>query len=169
MARVVAALILFFALFGTATANDLSTCTDGSGDAAVAACTRALESARLNRTDRVRAYNSRGILWKRKGDYDRAIADYTAAIELNRNYLFAYYNRGNSYLEKQNFDRAIADFAAAIRINPKYSQAYANRGVAYGEKQDYDRALADYNIAIQLDPEIRNRLQQSRRRSEKQG
>jgi tetratricopeptide (TPR) repeat protein len=152
MARVVAVLILFLALYGTATADDLSTCTNGSGDAAVAACTRALESGRLNRTDRVRAYNSRGNLWKRKGEYDRAIADYTAAIELNRSYLFAYYNRGNSYFETQNFDRAISDYTVAIRINPKYPHAYANRGAAYGEKHDYDRALADYNVAIQLDP-----------------
>ncbi|MGE5158179.1 MAG: caspase family protein [Gemmatimonas sp.] len=151
MARVVV-LILFLALYGTATADDLSTCTGGSGDAAVAACTRALESGRLNRTDRVRAYNRRGILWKRKGEHDRAIADYTAAIELNPNYLFAYYNRGISYREKQDFDRAIADYTAAIRINPKYPQAYVNRGVAYGEKYDYDQAIADYNIAIQLDP-----------------
>ena len=64
MARVVAVLILFFSIYGTATADDLSTCADGSGDVAVAACTRALDTGSINRTDRVRAYNSRGILWK---------------------------------------------------------------------------------------------------------
>src|SRR5262245_8300201 len=112
MTRGVAVLILFFALHGTATADDRSTCADGSGDAAVAACTRALESGRLNRTDRVRAYNSRAILWKRKGEYDRAIADATAAIVLDRNYHLAYHNRGNSYLEKEDFDRAIADYSS---------------------------------------------------------
>jgi hypothetical protein len=60
MARVVAVLILFLAFYGTATADDLSTSADGSGDVAVAACTRALETGSLNRTDRVRAYNTAG-------------------------------------------------------------------------------------------------------------
>jgi len=152
MTRVVAVLIVFLALHGTATADDRSTCEDGSGDAALAACTRALESGRLNRSNRVSAYNSRAILWKRKGEYDRAIADSTAAIDLDRNYHLAYHNRGNSYLEKEDFDRAIADYTAVIRINPKYAMAYLGRGYAYGEKQDYERAIADYNIAIRVDP-----------------
>jgi tetratricopeptide (TPR) repeat protein len=151
MAQVVAVLILFLALYGTATADDLSACANGSGDAAIAACSRALESGRLNRTDRVRAYNSRGILWKRKGEYDRAIADYTAAIRINPKYSSAYTNRGVAYVEKHDYDRALADYNIAIRLDPKDAVAHNNRGVAWKNKGEYDLAIADYNTAIKLD------------------
>jgi tetratricopeptide (TPR) repeat protein len=151
MAQVVAVLILFLALYGTATADDLSACANGSGDAAIAACSRALESGRLNRTGRVRAYNSRGILWKRKGEYDRAIADYTAAIRINPKYSSAYTNRGVAYVEKHDYDRALADYNIAIRLDPKDAVAHNNRGVAWKNKGEYDLAIADYNTAIKLD------------------
>jgi tetratricopeptide (TPR) repeat protein len=149
---IIAAMVLSSALFGHAAADDLTTCKNGSGDEALAACTRALQASRLDRTERVRVYNARGVLWKRKGDYDRAIADYNAAIELDPEYHYAYYNRGISYFERRDIDRAIADFTRVIRINPKYAQAYNNRGTAYKEKQDYDQALSDYDQAIKVNP-----------------
>jgi tetratricopeptide (TPR) repeat protein len=151
MARVPVVPILLLALYGTATADDLSTCADGSGDAPVAACTRALESGRLNRTDRVRAYNSRGNLWQWKGEYDRAIADYTAAISINPKYSRAYIGRGVAYAEKHDYDRALADYNIAIQLDSKDAVAYNNRGVAWKNKGEYDLAIADYNTAIKLD------------------
>ena len=39
-------------------------------------------------------YCNRGYAYGKKGDYNRAIADYTQAIELNPNYVEAYNNRG---------------------------------------------------------------------------
>jgi len=151
MARVAAVLILFLALYGTATADDLSTCAEGSGDVAVVACTRALDSGSLNRTDRVRAYNNRGILRKRKGDYDRAIADFAEAIRINPKYSSAYTNRGVAYVEEHDYDRALADYNVAIRLDPKDAVAYNNRGVAWKNKGEYDLAIADYNTALKLD------------------
>jgi tetratricopeptide (TPR) repeat protein len=32
-----------------------------------------------------------------KGDFDRAIADYTKAIDIDPNYAHAHYNRGDTY------------------------------------------------------------------------
>jgi tetratricopeptide (TPR) repeat protein len=39
---------------------------------------------------------------KRKGDYDRAIVDYTEAISLGPKYANAYYNRGLAWEEKND-------------------------------------------------------------------
>jgi tetratricopeptide (TPR) repeat protein len=69
-----------------------------------------------------------------KGNYDRAISDYTEAIRLKPNYAKAYYNRGNAYREKGDYDRAISDYNEAIRLNPKDANAYHSRGVAYYHK-----------------------------------
>ena len=58
---------------------------------------------------------------QRKGDYDRAIADYDRAIQLKPDYAEAYVNRGWAYNAKGDYDRAIADFDRAIQLKPDYA------------------------------------------------
>ena len=98
------------------------------------------------------AYLNRGVPTRTKGDYDKAIADFTEAIRLDPKYAQAYYHRGVVYGKKGDYDKAIADFTEAIRLDPKSAEAYRNRGVAYGKKGDYDKAIADCTEAIRLDP-----------------
>jgi len=86
----------------------------------------------------------------RKGDYDRAIAEYNRAIRADPNYIIAYIHRGNAYYNKGDYDRAIADYNQAIRLDPNFIAAYHNRGNAYDEKGDYDKAIADYNQVLRL-------------------
>ena len=61
-----------------------------------------------------------------KGDDDRAIVDFTKAIELKPNYADAYYSRGVAYKNKNNPDRATADFHKAIALKPDYASTYNN-------------------------------------------
>ncbi len=70
-----------------------------------------------------RQYFDRAEEHRNKGDYDRAIADYTEAIRLNPQLANAYANRGNSYYYKKDYDRAIADYEAALRIDPNTQNA----------------------------------------------
>jgi lipoprotein NlpI len=88
---------------------------------------------------------------KIQGNWDRAIADYTAALRSDHDNAATYISRGNAYYNKNDYDRAIADYTQAIRLNPNYSIAYQNRGVAYYNKGDYDQAIVDYTEAIRLD------------------
>jgi tetratricopeptide (TPR) repeat protein len=55
-----------------------------------------------------------------KGDYDRAIADYTEAIRLDPGLALAYNNRGFAYSHKGDNDRAIADYDQAINVSVSY-------------------------------------------------
>jgi tetratricopeptide (TPR) repeat protein len=101
-------------------------------------------------------YGDRGNAYARKGDYDRAIADYDEAIRLDPKYAlgYNYYNRGNAYNRKGDYDRAIADYDQAIRLYPKHAKAYNNRGEAYEAKNDLDHAIADYDQALKLAPSL---------------
>jgi len=98
------------------------------------------------------AYNNRGLAYYDKGDYDRAIADYDQAIQLEPD-ATTYYSRGLAYYYKGDYDRAIADYDQAIKLKPDYAIAYRSRGRAYRKKGDYDRAIADLNQAIALAPQ----------------
>jgi len=100
------------------------------------------------------SYVNRGVAYYNKDDDDRAIADFTQAIQLNPKYAVAYNDRGLAYDKKGDTDRAIADYTKAIQLDPKYAVAYNNRGNAYYTKGDTDRAIADFTEAIQLDPKL---------------
>jgi hypothetical protein len=101
-----------------------------------------------------------GNTYSDKKDYDRAIADYTQALQLNPFDTLTYYFRGIVYEMKGDYDRAIADYTEAIRIDLNYDKnmynkhgsMYNSRGDAYYNKGDYDRSIADYTEAIRLDP-----------------
>jgi tetratricopeptide (TPR) repeat protein len=98
------------------------------------------------------AYIDRGVTWAQKGDWDRASADFTKAIEVNPSNAMAYVYRGGAWIEKSNLDRAIADYTKALELDPGNVWAYISRADAWHKKGDYDRAIADCNKAIKLDP-----------------
>jgi tetratricopeptide (TPR) repeat protein len=69
--------------------------------------------------------------WRRKGEYDNALADSTESIRLNPKNPTAYGNRGTAWFDKREYDKSIADFTEAIRLDPKYAYAYYWRGAAW--------------------------------------
>lgn len=97
-------------------------------------------------------YNDRGIAYASKGAYDRAIADFTKAIEIGPPMAQPFYNRGDLYRAKGDFDKAILDFNAALKLDPKYILAYINQGRTYRLKGEYDKAIADFSRALKVDP-----------------
>ncbi len=89
------------------------------------------------------------------GDYDVAIARYTAALQKpmwNQQKALLYTNRGFAYNSKRKFAQAIADHTEAIRLNPKLSYPFAARGYAYVERGELEKGLADLTESIRLDP-----------------
>jgi len=100
-----------------------------------------------------RAYINRGIAWQNKGDYDKAIADYNRAIELDPKNADSYSRRGDLRFRKDDYDQAIADYTRSIELNPKHSDSYNGRGQAWAGKGDWDKAFTDFNRAIKLCPE----------------
>jgi tetratricopeptide (TPR) repeat protein len=145
-------------------------CDADDPDRNIAGCTRIIEDADEGKTMRGVAYVARGLAWQKKGDLDRALADYTEAIKINPKDALAYNNRGMLWRERGDSDRAIADFTAAIAIDPlprsdeAYSRrgnaivakrdvnVYENRALALLERSDFDGAIADFDSAINLDP-----------------
>ena len=73
------------------------------------------------------AYNSRGLVWQEKGEYDIAIADYNEAIRLEPSESIYFNNRGDARRDKGDYKKAIADFDEAIRLDQKCSFPYNNR------------------------------------------
>ena len=123
-----------------------------SVDQRIDGCSAVIKAARDRGDKLAEIFNNRGIAYRLKGEYDRAIQDYSQAIKLNAKFAAAYNNRGVVYDRKGEYDRAIADYDQAIRIDPGYANAFNARGFALREKGDLDRAIADFDRAISLNP-----------------
>src|SRR5262249_51454876 len=115
-------------MIGSAAADDAQTCTYASGDEAIAACTRAIDSGGFSGRGLAEKYLSRALGYQHKRDPDRAITDCSEAIRIDPTYATAYVLRGSAYVDKKDLDHAIADFNEAIRTDPKDATVYAARG-----------------------------------------
>ncbi|MBK6611505.1 MAG: tetratricopeptide repeat protein [Sphingobacteriales bacterium] len=98
------------------------------------------------------AYNKRGEVFYEAGKFDRALADYEAAIKAQPKHYLGYAGRGQVLLNAKKFDQALPDFNQAISLNPQSAATYNSRGHLYYQTQQFEAALADYSKAIALDP-----------------
>ena len=94
---------------------------------------------------------NRGDAWSKKGDNDRAIADYDVAIRIDPTSADTFKSRGDAWSNKKEYDRAISDYDAAIQLDPDFGTNYVARANALDSKGEHDRAIADYSKAISLD------------------
>jgi len=111
------------------------------------------------------AFFKRASEYYDKGNYDRAIADFTEAIRLKPDFVEAYQGRGDAYASgwtnitdlehhRDRADAAIADYSEVIRLKPD-AESYKNRGEFYYlYTDDLDRAIADCTEAIRIAPDV---------------
>jgi len=93
---------------------------------------------------------NRGDEYLCSGDFGKAIADYTEAIQLAYDHV-AYHRRGNAYNEIGEFEKAVADYTEAIRLerirgiqDDMVADVYFDRAATYKNLGDTDKAVADY-------------------------
>ncbi len=98
------------------------------------------------------AYEGRGRIALRHGDWRRAIADFDEAIHLNPNRASLYRDRALARRQNGDLELAIKDYDQAIAHDPRLAAPYQQRGLALAATGDLDRAILSYNTAIRLDP-----------------
>ena len=114
---------------------------------------RSLNEALRLRPDRATAYsahNERGNVHRFQEAYDKAIADYTMAIQLEPDYHEAYYNRALAYEGKHHFAEAEADLTQMLQLNPNIGQAYEVRGRVRASQRKFDAAIADLSHYLEI-------------------
>jgi tetratricopeptide (TPR) repeat protein len=106
-------------------------------------------------------YFHRGNLyqdWNKQ--HEKAIQDYTSAIQLRPEYVAAYNKRAELYRLQNKHDEAMKDYQKIIELEPTNARAYYN--LALIDKQRYDESKEykylnttklSVNKAIELDPE----------------
>ena len=95
---------------------------DASPTLRITSCSAAIEQSQSDK-EKSDALINRGKAYDGKGDYTKAITDYTRAIELNGRYANAYYYRGLTFTQKGDIDGAKADFEKVLELNPYDARA----------------------------------------------
>ncbi|MDR2153276.1 MAG: tetratricopeptide repeat protein [Helicobacteraceae bacterium] len=98
-----------------------------------------------------------GLSYRRlaRKDANKAIADFTHAIKLDRQDVAAIAARGTVYSDIEEYGKAIADFTQVIKIDPKSPDTYCDHAWAYKGQQNWKQAAKDARFAVELDSEQR--------------
>lgn len=99
------------------------------------------------------AYHNLAIIYKQRGETDKAIEFYKKAIEIDPKKAKSYNNLGTIYAEEGKFDDAEYCFKKSIEFAPRMAKPYYNLGFLYEKKGDIPKAIEYYKKALELDPE----------------
>jgi tetratricopeptide (TPR) repeat protein len=146
--------------YGQGDSTDAQRCYRGNADVQLAIhyCTQAIELGKLDSLSLSITYVNRGDLFGSTGDYERALADYNAAVGADSANAQAHVARGRYYrrrgqetLAQVEFDRAIA---LPILSNDS-ANGYLNRARAQSLKGDLTAALGALDTAARIQPTYR--------------
>ena len=112
-------------------------------------------------TDNDVAHNNLGYLSVDRGELDKALSHYEAALKIRSGKLDPHYNLATAFVEmnladvlarKGQPDEAMVYFEQAIKLQPDYAEAYYNRGNVLFARGRVDEAIADWEKTLQLQP-----------------
>lgn len=95
-------------------------------DKIVSLCGALIDNEKTDKADRVRALTARGAAYARHDTIDRAVGDYTVALQLDPTLVDILNARGELWRRKGDRPKALADFGAALKLNANHVGAKAN-------------------------------------------
>ena len=107
------------------------------------------------------AHNNLGFLSLRRGELDKAISEFQAALDTRSRNTETHYNLGaaliqnnlgNAFARKQLWDEAIDHLQEAVRLRPDYADAYFNLGSVFFQQGRIDQAIAQWQKALAIRP-----------------
>ena len=100
--------------------------------------------------------NHRGMVYFVLSNYDKAIQDFTMAIQTNSKNFRAYNNRALAYRMMKKYDRALEDFERSIELDATQIDAYFGRAQLFFELEDFPKALSDCNHVLNIQPDYKS-------------
>ncbi len=93
------------------------------------------------------SYLSRGAAYLKIREADKAIADFSKVIDLDKKNPRPYYYRGMANTQKKDFEKAVKDFSKAIELKPDDGASLFARGASYIEMGKLEEAGQDIKNA----------------------
>eukprot|EP01122_Echinamoeba_exundans_P010219 TRINITY_DN3775_c0_g1_i1.p1 TRINITY_DN3775_c0_g1~~TRINITY_DN3775_c0_g1_i1.p1 ORF type:complete len:489 (+),score=62.37 TRINITY_DN3775_c0_g1_i1:1745-3211(+) len=116
---------------------------------AISTLTRAIE---ISNSSVAKYFVRRGLSYSDVKEYEHAMADFSAALEIRPQYPKAFNARGIVLGDLKQHEPAIKDFVKALEYRPDYFKSFLNRANVYADQKRIDEAILDYTAGIQLQP-----------------
>lgn len=97
-------------------------------------------------------YMTRGRALVRIRQAERALADFSKAIELDPAHPDAHYEHGEALARLARPHEAIGSYERALALKPGHQLATRQRGAARAQIEDFDGAISDFSTAIAANP-----------------
>jgi len=97
-------------------------------------------------------HNNLGNVYSLKGDYEKAIEEFSLAIKINPTYGDAYHNIGNIYYQIKKMPEAEESYRKALELNPRLWQSHQNLAAVYYTEGKYDLADEEIKKALEINP-----------------
>lgn len=78
-----------------------------------------------------RAQYALGVLYARRGEYDKAAVHYAACKSINEKNHHPYLSQGIAYSKQKRYESAIVEYRKALSLNSRIKEAYLYLGLAY--------------------------------------
>jgi tetratricopeptide (TPR) repeat protein len=107
------------------------------------------------------AHNNLGFVFLRRGELDKAISEFQAALDIRSRSTQTHYslgaaliqnNMGNAFARKQLWDEAVDHLQEAARLRPDYADAHFNLGSVLFRLGQFDQAIAQWRKALAIRP-----------------
>lgn len=98
------------------------------------------------------AYNNRGGAYINMKEYNKAILDYTQALNVNPHYMVSFDNLLKTYWISGKREKAIDLYKNKVREYPYYSEAYTRLGLTYWQMGKVNDAIILYQILVEITP-----------------
>ena len=141
------ALLMTAVLPSAGRADSLDDCQGQDLDRRIAGCTELIDRNEPA-TDLAHAYAMRGLAYSLQGAYDRAIADFDAAIDKRPNFPAVLNNRAWAYFRSGRIRQGLPDIERSIELEPGSAFAYDTRAHMRQALGDSAAALRDYDRAL---------------------
>lgn len=117
-------------------------------DQRLAGCSAVLQA---NPSDAV-ALANRGEAFRRKGDAERAVADFANSLELVPDNDRDFYACANMYFDAHDYALALADYDRAIKANASYAGVFNDRCMTHAILGQLQEALTDREQSLRMHP-----------------
>jgi tetratricopeptide (TPR) repeat protein len=97
-------------------------------------------------------FRERAVLYRLRGDYEKALADLNAALDIGGDHADCYYQRGLVYKALGVWKRGLDDLNRALQLNDRLPEAFDHRAEIYASQGRDDLAVEDVKRAIAIDP-----------------
>jgi tetratricopeptide (TPR) repeat protein len=113
--------------------QDYVKCRGSDATAAMASCSAIIADRHETADNRADAYSRRAAARLQRGAIDAAIADFSAAIELQPQNIASYVARAVAYFRNGDRDRAVIDFAVAERFDAEKTDEIGAANPAFAQ------------------------------------